>query len=100
MHDQWLRVCFENLLMASNNKVLQEKNVDLVNTVRNLEVKIISKDCEIKRLANEINHMIKGVKMLIQIPEFWMMLLVQDKKLAIFPDWDLMVLNLQEKPFL
>ena len=64
MYDQWLRVCSENRLMASNNKLLQDKNDDLVNTVRDLEGQIIAKDCEIKRLANEINHMIKGVKML------------------------------------
>ncbi|XP_062073656.1 uncharacterized protein LOC133777911 [Humulus lupulus] len=48
MYDQWLK----------------ENNDELENTVKNLEDKVIAKDCEIKILSNEINHMVKGVKML------------------------------------
>ncbi|XP_062094317.1 uncharacterized protein LOC133800375 [Humulus lupulus] len=64
MNDQWLKVCSDNRLMVSNNKSLQKRNNELENTVKNLEKKVIAKDCEIKRLSNEINHMVKGVKML------------------------------------
>ncbi|XP_062118453.1 uncharacterized protein LOC133832082 [Humulus lupulus] len=64
MYDQWLNVCSNNRLMASNDKSLKKMNDKLDNIVKNLENDVIAKDSEIKRLLKEINLMVKGVKIL------------------------------------
>ena len=64
MYDQWLKVCSDNCLMANNNKVLKKRNEELDSLVKKYEIDIVAKDSEIKRLSNEVDQIVKDVKIL------------------------------------